>query len=40
MRKYFSKTEDRCSPAMTKAAKEDFQNDMHHHGTMRTIAKA
>ena len=25
---------------MKQAAKEDFENNMHHHGTMKTIAKA
>ena len=37
---YFSKTEDRCSQAMKQAAKEDSENNMHHHDIMKTIAKA
>ena len=40
MHKYFSKTEGQCSQAMTKAAKEAFENNLHHNGTMKTIAKA
>ena len=40
MCQYFSKTEDRCSQAMKQAAKEAFENNMHHHETMKTIAKA
>ena len=39
MRIYFSKTEEQCSEAMKQAAKEAFENNMHHHGTMKTIAK-
>ena len=37
---YFSKTEDRCSQAMKQVAKKVFENNMHHHDTMNTIAKA
>ena len=37
---YFSKTEDRCPQAMKQTAKEAFENNMHHHDTMKTIAKA
>ena len=39
MCQYFSKTEDQCSKAMKQAAKEAFENNMHHHDTMKTIAK-
>ena len=39
MCQYFSKTEDRCSQAMKQVAKEAFENNLHHHGTMKTIAK-
>ena len=37
---YFSKTEDQCSQAMKQAAEEAFENNMHHHDTMKTTAKA
>ena len=37
---YFPKTEGRCSQAMKKAAKKGFENNMHHHDTIETIAKA
>ena len=40
MCQYFSKTEDQCSKAMKQAAKEGFENNMHHHDTMKAIAKA
>ena len=40
MCQYFSKTKDQCSQAMKQAAKEAFENNMHHHDTMKTIAKA
>ena len=40
MCQYFSKSGDQCSEAMKQAAKEDFENNMHHHDTMKTIAKA
>ena len=36
---YFSKTEDQCSQAMKEAAKKAFKNDMHHHDTIKIIAK-
>ena len=36
---YFSKTEDQCSPAMKQADKEGSENNMHHHGTIKTILK-
>ena len=36
----FSKTEDQCSQVMKQAAKEAFEKNMHHHDTMKTIAKA
>ena len=39
MCQYFSKTEDQFSQAMKKAAKEVYGNNMHHHGTMKTVAK-
>ena len=40
MSRYFSKTEDQCSQSMKQAAKEAFQNNTHHHDTMKTIANA
>ena len=40
MRQHFSKIEDQCSQVMKKVAKEAFENNMHYHGTMKTIAKA
>ena len=40
MFQYFSKTEGQCSKAMKKATKEDFENNMHHGDTMKTITKA
>ena len=40
MCQYFLKTEDRCSQVMKQAAKEAFENNRHHHDTMKTIAKA
>ena len=40
MCQYFPKTEDQCSQAMKQAAKEAFENNMHHHDAMKTIAKA
>ena len=40
MCQYFSKTEDWCSQAMKQRAKEAFENNMHHHDTMKTITKA
>ena len=40
MCQYFSKTEYRGSQAMKQAAKEAFEKNMHHHDTIKTIAKA
>ena len=40
MYQYFSKTKDRCSQAMKQAAKEFFDNKMHHHDTMEKIPKS
>ena len=40
MFQYFSKTKDQCLQTMEKAAKETFENNMHHHDTMEIIAKA
>ena len=40
MCQYFSKTENQCSQVMKQAAKETFQNTMHHCDTMKTIDKA
>ena len=40
MCQYSSNTEDQCSQAMKQAAKEAFENNMHHHNTMKTIANA
>ena len=40
MFQYFSKTENWCWQAMKQAAKEAFEDIMHHHDTMKTIAKA
>ena len=39
MCQYFSKTEGQYSQATKRAAKEAFENNMHHHDTMKTIAK-
>ena len=39
MCQYFSKTEDQCSQIIKQTAKEAFENNMHDHGTIRTIAK-
>ena len=36
----FSKTEDQCSQAIKQTPKEAFENNMHHHDTMKTIARA
>ena len=36
----FSKTEGQCSQAMKQVAKEAFGNNMYHHDTMKTVAKA
>ena len=40
MCQYFYKTEDQCSQAMKQAAKEAYENNIHHHDTMKIIAKA
>ena len=40
MCQYSLKTKDQCSQAMKQAVKEDSENIMHHHGTMKTISKA
>ena len=40
MCQYFSKTEDQFSQTMKQAAKEALENNIHHHDTMKTIAKA
>ena len=37
---YFSKNEDQCSQSMKEADKEAFENNMHHHDTMKTIFRA
>ena len=37
---YFSETEDQCSQVIKPAAKEAFENNIHQHETMKTIAKA
>ena len=39
MCQYFSKTENRCSKAMKQAAKKIFDSNMHHHDTMKAIAR-
>ena len=40
MFQYVSKTEDQCSQVMKQAANKAFENDKHHHDTMKKIAKA
>lgn len=40
MCQYFSNTQGQCSQAMKEADMEAFENNIHHHGTMKTIAKA
>ena len=40
MCQYFLRTEDRCSQATKQAANEGFENNMHYHDTLKTIAKA
>ena len=40
MCQYFSKTKGQYSKPMKEAAKEAFENNMHYHETMKTIAKA
>ena len=39
MFQYFSKPEDQCSQPMKEAGKKGFENNMHHHETMKKIAK-
>ena len=34
MYQYFSKAEDQCSQFINQAAKEAFENNIHHHDTM------
>ena len=38
--RYFSKTENQCSKAMKQTANEAFENNIHHHDTIKTILKA
>ena len=40
MCQFSSKSEDQCSKEIKQAVKKDFQNNMHHHDTMKTIAKS
>ena len=40
MCQYFSKTKDQCSETIKYAAKEAFENNIHHHDTMKTITRA
>ena len=40
MCQYFSETKDQCPQATKKATKEDFENNMYHYDTTKTIAKA
>ena len=40
MCQYFSNMQGQCSQAMKEADMEAFENNIHHHGTMKTIAKA
>ena len=40
MCQYFSKIEDQCSQAIKQPAKEAFENNIHYHDTMKSIAKA
>ena len=35
---YFSKSEDQYSQAMKEAAKEAFENNLHHFETMKTVS--
>lgn len=37
---YVSKIEDQCSQAMKNVAKEQFKNNLHHQGTVKTISQA
>ena len=38
MCQYFSNTEDRCSQAMKQAAKDVFENNMHHNDTIACLS--
>ena len=40
MCQYFSKTESQCSKDIKQAPNEVFENNKHHHDTMKAIAKA
>ena len=40
MCQYFSKTGDQCSQAMKQSAKEAFENNLHHHDSMKAITRA
>ena len=40
MCQYFSRTKDQCSQAMKEEVKKAVQNNMCHHETMKTMAKA
>ena len=40
MCQYFLKTKNRCLHDINQAAKVEFENNMHHHDTMKTIATA
>ena len=40
MCQYSLKTEDKCSQIRKQAVNKTFENNMHHHDTMKTIAKA
>ena len=40
MCQYFSKAEDQYSQAIKQASKGAFENNLHHHKTMETIARA
>ena len=40
MCQYFSKTESQCLQAMKQTVKKAFENNVHDHDTIKTIAKA
>ena len=40
MCQYFSKIGNQCSQAIKQAVKDAFDNNMHHHDTIKAIAKA
>ena len=40
MCQYVSQPEGQCSQTMKQTTKEPFNNNMHHHDTMKTISKA